>query len=61
MIVSEAVDTHNMAVTLDKAPTSNISLGYEVSGTATAGVDYTKLPGSVAAAATTWARGRSTP
>ena len=44
--VSEDVGAHEVKITLDSAPASAISLGYEVSGTATAGVP-TQLSGAV--------------
>ena len=47
MTVSEAVGTHGVKVSLHPAPTTNISLGYEVSGPATVRADYTKLSSSV--------------
>jgi len=50
MTVNETVGTHEVKVTLDPAPATNISLDYTVSGTATAGTDYSALPGSVAVA-----------
>ena len=51
----EESGTRNVEVTLDKAPTTGITLTYTVDGTATAGSDYTALSGtlSVPASATT--------
>lgn len=47
LTVNEAVGTHGAKVSLHPAPTTNISLGYEVSGPATVRADYTKLSSSV--------------
>lgn len=47
----EGSGTHNVQVTLDKAPTFDLTLAYTVTGTATAGLDYTALTGTVTALA----------
>ena len=43
----EGSGTRNVGVTLDKAPTSDITVKYTVGGTAAAGSDYTALSGTV--------------
>ena len=45
--VDEGSGTHNVGVTLDKAPASAVTLSYTVGGTATPGTDYTALSGTV--------------
>ena len=45
--VGEGSGTHDVEVTLDKAPTSDVTLSYTVGGTATPGTDYTALSGTV--------------
>ncbi len=44
---AEDAGTHNVALTLSAAASSSIAVNYTVSGTATAGTDYTTLSGSV--------------
>ena len=43
----EGSGTHDVGVTLNKAPTTDITLAYTVDGTATSGSDYTVLSGTV--------------
>ena len=45
--VDEGSGTHNVGVKLNKAPTSDITVKYTVGGTATPGVDFTALSGTV--------------
>ena len=47
----EGSGTRNVGVTLDRAPTTDITVKYTVRGKATAGSDYTALSGTVAVAA----------
>ena len=44
---AEGTSTHNVVVSLSPAPATDITLAYTISGTATAGSDYTTLTGSV--------------
>ena len=44
---AEGTSPHNVAVDLSPAPTAAITVNYTISGTATAGSDYTTLSGSV--------------
>ena len=46
--VQEQSATHNVEVKLDPAPTTDITLNYSVADTATPGLDYEALPGTVA-------------
>ena len=46
----EGSGTRNVGVTLDKAPTTDLTLAYTVDGTATAGSDYAALSGTVTVA-----------
>ncbi len=46
--VVEEAGTRDVTVNLVPAPTADITLGYSVGGTATAGADYTALSGTVA-------------
>ena len=48
---AEDAGTHRVRVSLSRAAPSALRLAYAVSGTATAGTDYTALPGTVAVAA----------
>ena len=45
---AEGTSPHNVAVSLSPAPATDITLSYDISGTATAGSDYSTLSGSVA-------------
>ena len=44
---TESAGTHNVVVSLSPAPAAAITVDYTISGTATAGSDYTTLTGSV--------------
>ncbi len=47
---AEDAGAHNVGVTLNPAPTANVTLNYTVGGTATSATDYAALTGTVAVA-----------